>query len=99
MIRSITEEENARRNSFQENANWAAFGLDPITATMSNVNPDAETQTQPQAEEEPTNEDIEKSLSAWLCVLGAFLALIPTFGNKFNSHIDKHVLIIASQAS
>ncbi|KAL4723889.1 hypothetical protein ACLX1H_009534 [Fusarium chlamydosporum] len=80
MIRSITEEENARRNSFQENANWAAFGLDPITATMSNVNPDAETQTQPQAEEEPTNEDIEKSLSAWLCVLGAFLALIPTFG-------------------
>lgn len=76
MIDSTSGGENVQRNSFQDNANWAAFGLDPIAAAMSNVNPDAE--AQPEAE--PAAEDIENSFSAWLCVLGAFLCLIPTFG-------------------
>lgn len=76
MIDSTSGGENVQRNSFQDNANWAAFGLDPIAAAMSNVNPDAE--AQPEAE--PPAEDIENSFSAWLCVLGAFLCLIPTFG-------------------
>ncbi|UZP35607.1 hypothetical protein NXS19_003423 [Fusarium pseudograminearum] len=78
MINSIPQDENVQRNSVQENANWAAFGLDPITATMSSINPDAEAQTQ--TEQETTGQDVEKSLAAWICVLGAFLTLIPTFG-------------------
>ncbi|KAJ4028475.1 hypothetical protein NW752_000733 [Fusarium irregulare] len=77
MIRSTPDEENVQRPSFQENANWAAYGLDPIMATMSNVNPDAEAQTNT---EDAPGQDVEKSISAWLCVLGSFLALVPTFG-------------------
>ncbi|KAF4344148.1 monocarboxylate transporter 2 [Fusarium beomiforme] len=75
MINSTQEEQNVQRNGSQENANWAAFGLDPITATMSNINTDAE--AQPEAD---SREDVEKTASAWICVLGSFLALIPTFG-------------------
>lgn len=84
MINSIPQDENVQRNSVQENANWAAFGLDPITATMSSINPDAEAQAQ--TEQETRGQDVEKSLAAWTCVLGAFLTLIPTFGNNCNRH-------------
>jgi len=84
MIRSTPDKENVQRPSFQENANWAAYGLDPIMATMSNVNPDAEAQTNTQ---DAPGQDVEKSLSAWLCVLGSFLALVPTFG--------KHIMVIS----
>jgi hypothetical protein len=87
MINSLSGEENVQRNSIQENANWASFGLDPIMATMSNINPDAEAQAQTQTEEETTSQDVEKSLGAWLCVLGAFLTLVPTFGKDINDHI------------
>ncbi|PNP78090.1 hypothetical protein FNYG_08553 [Fusarium nygamai] len=75
MADSTQQEQNVERNSFQENSNWAAFGLDPITATVSNINPDAE--AQPDAD---SRQDVEKTVSAWICVLGSFLALIPTFG-------------------
>ncbi|KAF5656942.1 monocarboxylate transporter [Fusarium heterosporum] len=75
MIETPPEEENVQRISFQDNANWAAFGLDPIVATIPNINPDAE--AQPEAH---SPEDVEKSFSAWICVLGAFLCLVPTFG-------------------
>ncbi|KAF5580232.1 monocarboxylate transporter 2 [Fusarium subglutinans] len=68
-------EQNIERNSLQENTNWAAFGLDPITATVSNISPDAE--AQPEAD---SSQDVEKTFSAWICVLGSFLTLIPTFG-------------------
>lgn len=78
MIDSTPRGENVQRNSFQDNANWAAFGLDPIAAAMSNVNPDAEAQQ----EAESPAEDIENSFSAWICVLGAFLCLVPTFGKS-----------------
>jgi hypothetical protein len=77
MIDSTQEEQAVQRNSFQENTNWAAFGLDPITATVSNINTDAE--AQPDAD---SRQDVEKSVSAWICVLGSFLTLIPTFGRS-----------------
>ncbi|KAF5967438.1 monocarboxylate transporter [Fusarium bulbicola] len=72
---STHQEQNIQRNSLQENTNWAAFGLDPITATVSNINPDAE--AQPDAD---SSQDVEKTVNAWICVLGSFLTLIPTFG-------------------
>ncbi|KAF5658877.1 monocarboxylate transporter 2 [Fusarium circinatum] len=72
---STQQGQNIERNSLQENTNWAAFGLDPITATVSNINPDAE--AQPDAD---SSQDVEKTVSAWICVLGSFLTLIPTFG-------------------
>jgi MFS family permease len=90
MIDSTPGGENVQRNSFQDTANWAAFGLDPIAAVMSNVNPDAE--AQPEAEFPA--EDIEKSFSAWLCVLGAFLCLVPTFGKSQCHRFPYHQLII-----
>jgi len=78
MADSTQQEQNVQRNSSsQENSNWAAFGLDPITATVSNINPDAE--EQPEAD---SRQDVEKTVSAWICVLGSFLALIPTFGRS-----------------
>lgn len=77
MTDSTQQEQNVQRNSSQENTNWAAFGLDPITATVSNINPDAE--AQPEAD---SRQDVEKTASAWICVLGSFLALIPTFGES-----------------
>ncbi|RBR04971.1 hypothetical protein FVER53590_08946 [Fusarium verticillioides] len=75
MADSTQQEQNVERTSLQENSNWASFGLDPITATVSNINPDAE--AQPDAD---PRQDVEKTVSAWICVLGSFLALIPTFG-------------------
>ncbi|EMT70946.1 Putative transporter MCH4 [Fusarium odoratissimum] len=78
MVDSTQQEPNVQRNSSQENTNWAAFGLDPITATVSNINPDAE--AQPDAD---SRQDVEKTVSAWICVLGSFLTLIPTFGKGF----------------
>ncbi|KAG9502613.1 hypothetical protein J7337_005443 [Fusarium musae] len=75
MADSTQQEQNVERTSLQENSNWASFGLDPITATVSNINPDAE--AQPDAD---PRQDVEKTASAWICVLGSFLALIPTFG-------------------
>ncbi|KAH7216815.1 major facilitator superfamily domain-containing protein [Fusarium oxysporum] len=75
MVDSTRQEQNVQRSSFQENTNWAAFGLDPITATVSNINPDAE--AQPDVD---SRQDVEKTASAWICVLGSFLTLIPTFG-------------------
>ncbi|KAI8403621.1 hypothetical protein FOFC_17063 [Fusarium oxysporum] len=75
MVDSTRQEQNVQRSSSQENTNWAAFGLDPITATVSNINPDAE--AQPDVD---SRQDVEKTVSAWICVLGSFLTLIPTFG-------------------
>ena len=89
MIRSTPDEENVQRPSFQENASWAAYGLDPIMATMSNVNPDAEAQTNT---EDAPGQDVEKSISAWLCVLGSFLALVPTFGKHIMTYHDRPLL-------
>lgn len=43
------------------------MGLEPIVVSISNV--------------EEHSIDIESSKSAWLCVLGSFMFLIPTFGN------------------
>lgn len=82
MADSTQQEQNVERTSLQENSNWASFGLDPITATVSNINPDAE--AQPDAD---PRQDVEKTVSAWICVLGSFLALIPTFG-KSTTPID-----------
>ncbi|KAF4949768.1 hypothetical protein FGADI_8636 [Fusarium gaditjirri] len=75
MAGSTQQEQNDQRNSFQENTTWAAFGLDPITATVSNVNPEAE--AQPDVD---SRQDVEKTVRVWICVFGSFLALIPTFG-------------------
>ncbi|KAF5672075.1 monocarboxylate transporter [Fusarium denticulatum] len=75
MAGSTQQEPNVERNSFQENSNWASFSLDPIAATVSNINPDAE--AQPDAD---SRQDVEKTVGAWICVLGSFLTLIPTFG-------------------
>ncbi|KAF5596383.1 monocarboxylate transporter 2 [Fusarium pseudocircinatum] len=76
MAGSTQQEQNVERDGSQENSNWASFGLDPITATVSNINPDAE--AQPDAAD--SRQDVEKTVSAWICVLGSFLILIPTFG-------------------
>ncbi|KAF5964639.1 monocarboxylate transporter 2 [Fusarium coicis] len=75
MADSTQQEQNVERTGLPENSNWASFGLDPITATVSNINPDAE--AQPDAD---PRQDAEKTVRAWICVLGSFLALIPTFG-------------------
>ncbi|KAI8667227.1 hypothetical protein LRP88_01025 [Fusarium phalaenopsidis] len=53
-----------------------AIGLEPIVVTMSNVNGDPETRSVAQS----TGGDIESKMSAWVCVLGSFLCLTPTFG-------------------
>ncbi|RSM20622.1 hypothetical protein CDV31_000600 [Fusarium ambrosium] len=53
-----------------------AIGLEPIVVTMSNVNGDPETRSVAQS----TGRDIESKTSAWVCVLGSFLCLTPTFG-------------------
>jgi MFS family permease len=79
MAGSTQQEQNVEQTGLQENSNWASFGLDPITATVSNINPDAEAQ----ADADP-GQDVEKTVSAWICVLGSFLALIPTFGMSNN---------------
>ncbi|KAF5015462.1 hypothetical protein F66182_13205, partial [Fusarium sp. NRRL 66182] len=84
MAASPSDEQDARRDSLPENPNWASFGLDPMVLTMSTINTDPETQP----EEERTGEDVEKSLSAWICVVGAFLFLVPTFGTPNPHHID-----------
>lgn len=67
MIRSMPDEENAQRPSFQENANWAAYGLDPIMATMSNVNPDAEAQTN--AEDAPGQDFVYREVKKLIGML------------------------------
>ncbi|KAM0561449.1 hypothetical protein ACHAPJ_003330 [Fusarium lateritium] len=76
MTASTNDERNVHHNDLPENANWASYGLDPIIVTMSNVNPDPEAQ----ADAESTSADIESTWGAWICVLGAFLFLVPTFG-------------------
>ncbi|KAF4470485.1 transporter mch4 [Fusarium albosuccineum] len=53
-----------------------AAGLEPIVITMSNVNADPETRSLAQS----TGGDVESKVSAWVCVLGSFLFLVPTFG-------------------
>jgi hypothetical protein len=84
MVDSTRQEQNVQRSSFQENTNWAAFGLDPITATVSNINPDAE--AQPDVD---SRQDVEKTVSAWICVLGSFLTLIPTFGKSATPTVEQ----------
>ncbi|EGU76550.1 hypothetical protein FOXB_12924 [Fusarium oxysporum f. sp. conglutinans Fo5176] len=85
MVDSTRQEQNVQRSSSQENTNWAAFGLDPITATVSNINPDAE--AQPDVD---SRQDVEKTVSAWICVLGSFLTLIPTFVQTYLSMNQLH---------
>ncbi|KAM0430992.1 hypothetical protein ACHAPT_005626 [Fusarium lateritium] len=53
-----------------------AIGLEPIVVTMSNVNGDPDARSLAQS----AGGDIESKTSAWMCVLGSFLCLVPTFG-------------------
>ncbi|KAF4981477.1 hypothetical protein FZEAL_2720 [Fusarium zealandicum] len=68
------DDETAQRE-VPGDAPTGAYGLEPIVVTMSNVNRDPESQSQAQS----MGGDIESKASAWICVLGSFLFLVPSF--------------------
>ncbi|EEU39076.1 uncharacterized protein NECHADRAFT_42940 [Fusarium vanettenii 77-13-4] len=76
-VRTPDEENSPQEAPFRDVPDRAfAIGLEPIVVTMSNVNGDSETRSVAQS----TGGDIESKMSAWVCVLGSFLCLTPTFG-------------------
>lgn len=76
-VRTPDEENPPQEAPFRDVPDRAfAIGLEPIVVTMSNVNRDPETRSVAQS----TGGDIESKMSAWVCVLGSFLCLTPTFG-------------------
>ncbi|KAM5353980.1 hypothetical protein ACJ41O_000630 [Fusarium nematophilum] len=77
-VRRPDEETGSREHGPPPDVPDGAFaaGLEPIVITMSNVNGDPETRSQAHS----MGADIETKASAWMCVLGSFLMLVPTFG-------------------